>query len=61
MSSLHGHAGVHYNLKRWSPKIDIDIFEEPKNQRVLLDHKIHEKMIFSQSHVYMVMQGCDLV
>ena len=42
-------------------KNDVDIFEEPENQRVLPDHKIHKKMIFSQSRRYMAMQGCILM
>ena len=37
--------------------IPISIFEEPENQRVFIDHKISKKMIFSQSRVYMIMQG----
>ena len=45
-SSLHGHAGVHFDVKSWSPKIDIDICEEPKNQRVFLDHKVYKKKVF---------------
>ena len=32
--SLHGHEGVLFYVKAWSPKIDIDIFEEPENQRI---------------------------
>ena len=37
------------------------IFEEPENQRVLLDLKIYKKMIFSQSRLDMAMQGCILM
>ena len=36
----------------------MDILEEPENQRVLLDLKINKKMIFSESRLYMAMQGC---
>ena len=61
MSSLHGHAGVHFDVKGWSPKIDMEISEEPENQRVFLDHEIHKKMLFIQSRLYMVMQGCSLM
>ena len=39
----------------------MDIFEEPENHRVFLDHKVPKKMIFSQSRVSMAMQGCILV
>ena len=52
-SSLYGHAGMQFDVKGWSPKIDIDIFEEPKNQRVSLDQKVCKKMLFSQSRLYM--------
>ena len=55
---LHGHAEMYFDVKGWSPKIDIDIFEEPVNQRVFLDHKVPKKMFFLQSGLYMVMQGC---
>ena len=41
MSSLHGHAGVLFGVKGWSQKIDMNIFEEPENQRLLVDDKIH--------------------
>ena len=33
-SSLHGHVGVHFDVKGWRPKIDKDIFEEPKNSPI---------------------------
>ena len=39
----------------------MDIFEEHENQGVLLDLKIHKKMIFSERRLYMAMQGCILV
>ena len=45
----------------WSPKIDIDIFEEPENQRVLVDDKVLKKMFFIQSRLHMAMQGCILI
>ena len=37
------------------------MFEEPENQRVFLDHEVLKKMIFSQSRLYMAMQGCILM
>ena len=49
---------MQFGVKGWSPKIDIDICEEPENPRVLVDLKIHKKMIFSESRLYMAMQGC---
>ena len=49
------------DVKGWSPKIDIDIFEESKTQRVFLSLKVCKKMIFSESRLYMAMQGFDLV
>ena len=52
---------MQFGVKGWSPKIDVDIFEEPGNQRVILDLKIHKKMIFSQSRLDMAMHGCNLV
>ena len=52
---------MQFGVKGWSPKIDMDLFEEPENQSVLLDLKIDKKMIFSQSRRYMTMQGCILV
>ena len=52
---------MHFGVKGWSPKIDIDIFEEPENQRVLLDLKIHKKLSFSQSRLDMAMQGWILL
>ena len=36
-SSLHGHAGVHLDVKGWSPNINTDIFEEPKNEKKNVD------------------------
>ena len=36
----------------------MDIFEEPKNHRVLLDHKVCKKINFSGSRLYMAWQGC---
>ena len=61
MSSLHGHAGVHFGVEGWSPKIDMNIFEEPENQRVFLDLKVCKKMNSSECLLYMAMQGCFLV
>ena len=52
---------MHFGVKGWSPKIDIDIFEEPENQRVLLDLKMNKKMIFSESRLEMAMQGWILL
>ena len=34
-------------------------FEEPKNHKIFLDNKVCKKMSFSQSRLYIVMQGCD--
>ena len=51
-SSLHGHAGVHFDVKGCSPKIDKDIFEEPENQRVFVDFKFFKKIFFIQSRLY---------
>ena len=56
-TSLHDHAGVNFNVNGCSPKIDKDIFEEPGNQRVFVDHEVLKKMIFIQSHGHMAMQG----
>ena len=39
----------------------MDIFEEPENQRVILDLKINKKMNFSESRLYMAMQRCILM
>ena len=58
---LHGHAGVRFDVEGWNQKINIDIFEDPKNQRVFLDHKVPKKMFFTQSRLYMAMQGCILM
>ena len=52
---------MHFDVKGWSPKIDMDIFEEPENHKVLLDLKMNKKMIFSESRLDMAMQGCILV
>ena len=52
---LHGHAGVHFNVKSWSTKIEMGIFGEPKNHRVFLDHKDCKKINFSESRLYMAM------
>ena len=52
---------MHFGVKGWSPKIDMDFFEEPENQKVFLDDKIHKKMVFSQSRLYMAMQKCILM
>ena len=52
---------MQFGVKGWSPKIDVDIFEEPGNQRVLLDLKMNKKIIFSESRLEMAMQGCNLV
>ena len=50
-----------FGVKGWSPKIDMDIFEEPENHKVLLDLEMNKKMIFSESRLDMAMQGCILV
>ena len=39
----------------------MDIFEEPEDQRVLLDLKMNKKMIFSESRLDMAMQGWILL
>ena len=52
---------MHFDVKGWSPKIDMDIFEEPKNHRAFLDHKVCKKINFSESRIYMAMQGCILM
>ena len=39
----------------------IDIFEEPENHRVFVDDKIPKEMIFSQSLLYMAIQGYSLM
>ena len=49
---------MHFDVKGWSPKIDIDILEEPENQRVFADNNVSKVMIFVQSCLYMAMQGC---
>ena len=61
MPFLHGNAEVRFGIDDCTRKIDIDIFEEPKNQRVFLDHKVWKKIIFSPSRLYMSMQGCILM
>ena len=33
----------------------MDIFEEPKNHRAFLDHKVCKKINFSESRLYMAM------
>ena len=53
--------GCDLELRVGAQKIDRGIFEEPKNQRVFLGHKVYKKINFSKSHLYMAMQGCDLV
>ena len=60
-SSLHDHAGVHFGVEGWSPKINMDIFGEPENQRVLADDKVSKRMILIQSRLHMAMQGCILM
>ena len=60
-SSLHGHAGMHFGVNGWSPKIDMDIFKKPENQRAFLGYKISKTLFFSQSRVYMIMHGCILM
>ena len=52
---------MHFDVKGCKPKINRGIFEEPKNHRVFPDHKISKKMHFSESHLYMAMQGCILM
>ena len=37
------------------------IFEKPENQRVSLDLKMNKKMNFSESRLYVAMQGCIFV
>ena len=49
---------MHFGVKGWCPKIDMDFPEEPENQRVFLDNKVCKKMNFSESRLYMAMQGC---
>ena len=61
MLSLHGHAGLRFDVKGWSPKIDLNIFEEPKNHRVFQDLKVCKQMIFSESRLYMARHGCILM
>ena len=56
-----GRLGVVSDVKGWSPKIDIDFFEEFKTQRDFLGLKVCKNMILSESRLYMAMQGCDLV
>ena len=52
---------MHFDVKGWSPKIDVDIFEEPENHKVLVDLKMNKTMIFSESRLDMAIQGCNLV
>ena len=52
---------MHFGVKGWNPKINMDILKEPDNQKVLLDHKKYKEMMFSQSRLSMAMQGCILV
>ena len=52
---------MHFGVKGWSPKIDIDIFKEPENHKELLDLKMNKKMIFSESRLDMAMQGWILL
>ena len=51
----------HFDVKGWSPKFDMNIFEEPENQRVLAGDKVPKKMFFSQSRLDMAMQECILM
>ena len=60
-SSLHGHAGVYFNIKGWSPKLDTHIFEELEKQKVLADDEVRKKIIFSQSCLLVAIQGCILM
>ena len=39
---------MHFEVKGWSLKIDIYIFEEPENQRLLADDKVPKKNDFYQ-------------
>ena len=54
-------------VKGWSPKIDIHIFEEPKNQRVFLDLKVYKKLNIIQRRlcghagVHFGVKGCFFV
>ena len=43
---------MHFYVKGWSPKTDIGLFEEPKNQRVFADDKVSKKMFFIQSSLH---------
>ena len=52
---------MQFGVKGWSPKIDMDILEEPENQKVLLDLKMNKKMVFSESRLDLAMPGCNLV
>ena len=52
---------MHFDIKGWSPQIDIDIFEEPENRRLLADDKVPKKMILIESRVHMAMQGCIFI
>ena len=52
---------MHFDVKGWCPKIDMGFFEETENQRVFLDNKVCKKMNFSESRLYMAMQGCILM
>ena len=57
---------MHFDVKGCSPKIVIDIYEEPENQRVFLDYKVRKKMFFypkSSLHghagVHFDVKGCS--
>ena len=52
---------MHFGVKGWSRKIDMDILEKPENQRVILDLKMNKKMIFNESRLDMAMQGWILL
>ena len=55
---LHGYAGEHFDVKGWSPKIDMDISEDPENQRMFAGDKVSIRMVFVESRLYMAMQRC---
>ena len=48
---------MHFGVRGWSPKIDIDIFEEPKNHRVILQHKVCKKMNITNSKLWNIQGG----
>ena len=58
---LHGLGILIVDGKGWCPKMDIDIFKEPENQRVFLDNEVYKKMIFIQPEYEQEMQGLILM